>query len=361
VGGLILIKSIQIKNILSHIDTSLEFDPGVNMVIGHSDHGKSVIMWAFNWCFYNRPTGESLRNWDGGIMSVKTAFTEGDTLTLTKDKQGVYTVKNKGQEAKTFHTFGVNPPDEIPSLLNLNQRINIQTQFEPIFLISESPGEVAKFFNEIAGLELINKTITKGKSDLLKTENEHKNIKSQIKDKKTELSLYDGIEELEEKVIKALRIQDKIKMDKSTIEDIQYALTDIEEIQNNIQGLKQKNKIRGKVIKAEKLLKNIEIDSSEIFSIETDIEKIKDIQEQINTSQSKSNILPKVDRALVLYQVIKSKVIKSRKNEINVLTGNKNDIESLFKYNKSIEKVINELNREFKKLMPVTCPLCGRS
>jgi AAA15 family ATPase/GTPase len=83
-----MIKSLEIKNVLSHKDAKLEFCPGVNVIVGPSDHGKSALFHAFNWGAFNRPTGEAHRNWDGGTMLSKISFTEGGSVTLEKDKQG---------------------------------------------------------------------------------------------------------------------------------------------------------------------------------------------------------------------------------------------------------------------------------
>ena len=52
-----MIKSIQIKNIQSHKDTSLEFSPGINAIVGSSNNGKSAVLRALYWARYNRPLG----------------------------------------------------------------------------------------------------------------------------------------------------------------------------------------------------------------------------------------------------------------------------------------------------------------
>lgn len=351
-----MIKSLKIKNILSHVDSELEFSPGVNMIIGPSGHGKSAILHSLNWGMYNRPGGENHRNWDGGDMLSKIELDEGGSITLSKDKQSQYTVELPGKKPKIFKAFGANPPEEIPALLNLHKKINIQTQFEPIFLLSESPGEVAKFFNDVAGLELINQTESKGKLDLKKTKDQHESIKTQVKDKKEELSQYNGIEELEEKVIGAVRLNDKIKLEESLIENLKYAFTDIQEINNILEELKKRNQIKGKIKKAQKLWDKIEIDASEIYSFEEKRDQIIDLQNQTEYLESKTGILPKIDRAINIIQIG-----KNRKNEINILNGYKSDIDSLHDFNQKLIKQNKDTQIQFNGLMSAICPLCGRS
>ncbi len=350
-----MIKSLEIKNVLSHKDSLLEFHPGVNMIIGPSGNGKSAILHSFNWVSENRPTGEKHRNWDGGKMLSKIELNEGGHITLSKDKQSQYTVKIPNKKPKIFKAFGANPPEEVPDFLNLHKRINIQTQFESIFLMSESPGEVAKLFSEVAGLEMIKETEAKGKSDLRVTENQHINIKGQIEDKKEELSVYKGIEKLQKKIKKATKIQDTINLNESLIEDLEYTWTDIEEIQNELKRLKKKNKIKGKVTKAFKLMERLRTVKDDISYFESYSKRIKEIQDRSKEIMGKSDILPSVDRALVLCHVI-----EDRDHEINVLQGNLNDIDSVKQYSKKIKTENKELKKEFNRSMPDECPLCGR-
>ena len=54
-----MINKLKTKNYQSHQDTELNFDPGVNIIIGSSNEGKSVIMRVFEWIINNRPLGAS--------------------------------------------------------------------------------------------------------------------------------------------------------------------------------------------------------------------------------------------------------------------------------------------------------------
>ena len=59
-------KSIKLKNYQGHKDSSLELHPGVNIITGTSDKGKSSIMRSIEWVRTNRPLGtEMIRELDG--------------------------------------------------------------------------------------------------------------------------------------------------------------------------------------------------------------------------------------------------------------------------------------------------------
>ena len=49
-----MIRSINIKNIQSHKDTTLEFSPGINAIVGSSNKRKKAVLRALYWAVYNK-------------------------------------------------------------------------------------------------------------------------------------------------------------------------------------------------------------------------------------------------------------------------------------------------------------------
>lgn len=125
-----MIKSIEIKNYQSHKETKLDFSPGVNVIVGATDSGKSAIIKALRWVITNRPTGDSFRSSWGGDTKVS-VVTDGlglDTFTRAKtDKGNLYKLNDL-----EFKAFGSDVPEEIKMALDMNH-INVQTQFESHF------------------------------------------------------------------------------------------------------------------------------------------------------------------------------------------------------------------------------------
>ena len=86
-----MIQSLKIINFQSHEDSTLDFVPGVNMILGASDSGKSAIIRALKWLVWNRPNGDAYRsNW-GGETSVQ-AFFDGFGVERSKDKENMYRI-----------------------------------------------------------------------------------------------------------------------------------------------------------------------------------------------------------------------------------------------------------------------------
>ena len=77
-----MIQSLALKNFQSHKDTLIKFDPGVNVIVGSTDSGKSAIIRALRWLVWNRPIGDKMRsNWGG-----ETEVIIDDELGRTKDE-----------------------------------------------------------------------------------------------------------------------------------------------------------------------------------------------------------------------------------------------------------------------------------
>lgn len=154
-----MIKSVRISNYQSHADTELEFHPGVNVLVGSSDSGKSAIFRAMSWVMTNRPLGNAFCRWGTKKTQVELTIDSDTTIGRTKSKsENNYLFQGRDLLA------GTEVPEDIQRVLKIDPQINIQQQISAPFLLSSSPGEVAAFFNDIAGLSDIDLSIKNLKS-----------------------------------------------------------------------------------------------------------------------------------------------------------------------------------------------------
>lgn len=148
-----MIESVRLQNFQAHTDTTLEFDKGVNIIVGRSDQGKSSIIRAIRWVVENRPTGIAFRRRNTDMVSV-TLTIDGHTIIRDKsDKINRY--QYLGNEYKALRA---DVPPIISNVLNFGLA-NIQTQHEQYFLLQSSAGDAAKTINRIANLQIIGETI----------------------------------------------------------------------------------------------------------------------------------------------------------------------------------------------------------
>lgn len=174
-----MIKNITVANFQSHKLTSLELHPGVNAIVGSSNSGKTAVLRALYWLRFNRPSGvDFVSHWNqdkngNPVKSTTVAIQLTDSLGIqrrrAKDFNG-YTVHDPRTEApgKELEAVKTDVPEEIESALNMSD-VNIQRQMDAPFLLSASSGEVARFFNRIIRLDLIDRVLSTAESRRRKT------------------------------------------------------------------------------------------------------------------------------------------------------------------------------------------------
>lgn len=157
-----MIRSLSLTNFQSHPSTTIEFGPGINAILGASDKGKSAILRGFEWTRTNRPNGDAhVSDW---AIDSKGKQTDECRSVVVTDKHRIERVRfNKVNGyvldgAPIEATNGMLPPEitEAFGLLDLN----VQKQLDGPFLLSQTGGEVARFFNSLVNLEEIDHCMT---------------------------------------------------------------------------------------------------------------------------------------------------------------------------------------------------------
>jgi len=156
------------RNFQSHVDSTLEFADGFNLILGRSDSGKSSILRAVNWVRTNKPGGAGFIRKGEKFCRV---FILGDSYSLSRERTenstGKYSVGCDGQEFD-YSAMGGNVPPQVTELLNLAD-INVQLQLDGHFLILDSPGQVARVLNSVTKLEELTSAVGILKSQLSTT------------------------------------------------------------------------------------------------------------------------------------------------------------------------------------------------
>lgn len=302
------ISSIQLFNFQSHKESELVLSPGINVITGQSDSGKTSIIRALNWIVWNRPSGDEFVNRKAKSCFAEITLGDGTKIARNKEKDGKinYYVVN-GQQLKAI---GQDVPKEVSDALNLSE-INIQKQFDAPFLISETPGQVAKALNEISHLEdidiatsNINSSIKQGKDgiELLQRQNEMLNF---------QLSSLPDIEKLGQKVADIERLDDKEKSLTRELDRLEDAMIEYEDAQ-------------------------------------------KELTERANLYEAMPSIRSRLEQLSALKQTIKDSELLVNRLGALVLAGRKEYFSV-----KTIQTELQELRAEWKDNKPKECPLCG--
>src|ERR1035437_66734 len=347
-----MIKSVELHNFESHRHSLLELVPGVNIIVGLSDHGKSSILRGVRWVNDNRPSGNDFVSWpevnDGGETKV-IITTDTDTVIRSKGKEELYKV-NKLE----LRAFGLSVPTEVHQVLNMNE-MNIKKQFEPHFLLSETSGAVASHFNKVARLDVIDTATSNINSWIAAIKQTIAGKNKQLEESNAKLKTFDYLSDFERDVT-ALEEDDKTKT------RLQKECDDLTTLLNNIDTINAKIDEKALILKSEPLIDSILADYAERKVVDTKIDKLSLLLNDIDDVQNKLDSYKQlvasekyIDELLKLYK--EKKTIEADKNRLNQLIFNikSTDIRLI-----TSQKNYDTLHTQYEKEFPDFCPLCNK-
>jgi DNA repair exonuclease SbcCD ATPase subunit len=231
-----------IENYQSHEKSVLEFGPGVNVIVGTSNSGKTAILQALNWPLRNRPLGSSfVRNGteDASVLlSVKDVDGKLSSVRRSRSKKDNYYMLNTNGRESSFTSFGTDVPLEISQFLNITD-LNIQEQLQPYFLVLDPPGQVAQYIRSISGLEEIDTVVSYIHQLIRKGTQNLDNIRSGLV---TSLATYEKYEQIDLEAFKVdietckqLKEQyDALKQSRFDLTDCLQSYTDVTDLLSDI-------------------------------------------------------------------------------------------------------------------------------
>ena len=349
-----MIQSLRIQNFQSHLDSYLEFSPGISIITGSSNNGKTSILRSIDWVVNNRPQG----------ISFKSTFSDKkDTckVSLVINNQKIVREKNNSinqyqLNEGIFSTVGGDVPSEVISAINISE-ISIGRQFEKHFLITDSPGEIGRTINKIVKLDDIDTLISNISSKILSTNKEIEFKKQDIDKLNTSLEKFKDYDKIEVLVNQIIENDIKVK--------------DLE------QKVKILNYISDEGVRVEKLILSLENSYDDLeakineleqswLTYNTNIKIIQDLSKLVNTISVLDTKIQDAEAILSgcdALQDIEEKLIKysvglETLNKINNIIKDWNRyFEVMKKVEKTIEKDEVEKNRI---LQEYGCPLCER-
>lgn len=293
---------MEIINFESHANTVIDFHPVVNVIVGSTDSGKSSIMRALDWIFFNRPVGNSYIRNGTKTTAVNVDLDNGQLSRVRENNFNGYVL---GLHDK-YKGFSHNIPEPVSNFINMSN-INYQKQMESPFMLSWTAGQRGSFINETVNLESMDIAVSNIKR---KISEETRSIESN--------SIY--IEQIE-KELEAFE----------DLEEIEKLIEDLENKQNRWDCLNEK------YLELSDIIENIDV-----------------IQENIEYNEESLKAQRSVTEACKVLDKYKS--LKKEAYDLKDL------IRSLYLIDKNIKhwsKEIEQSTKEFNKLMPDVCPLCG--
>jgi exonuclease SbcC len=327
----------------------MDFHPGLNVIVGESYHGKSAIVRALRWLIWNRPVGEAFRSHWGGNTRVVLTDTDGNEVSRIRTSgSNEYRLNGTKLEA-----VGTSVPEEVSQMLNLNE-LNVETQFEPHFLITKSPGEVAKHFNKVAGLDQIDLGLSNVKSWITQIKRDKQKEESNLAAYQAQLQEYDNLDEVEKKMTAVEMTEaevDKTQQNIDNLYSIHESITSIDqEIEERSFLLKQEDKVNG-LLELQDEVEQLEKDLKELHKL---VGGIKTYDREIERKSKLLKVENKVENCLEIYYEVEEYSYQKEqlKNLATALEKIKSDEEKTKSKLLALEKKWHQNTGEI-------CPLCG--
>ncbi|MGO3751336.1 MAG: AAA family ATPase [Peptoniphilaceae bacterium] len=218
---MIFIKKIELKNFQSHKETSIEFDRGLNVILGNSDSGKTAIIRSLKWALYNEPQGDYFIMQGEKDVSVTIYFNTGAILRRYRSpSKNTYYLKKSDGEEFNFDGFGKNIPKEIIDEISIqkinldnsnNSMINIAEQLEGPFLLNEKTSVRASAIGRLVGVNYIDDALRETIRDNKNLLNNLKSLEIRKEKLKENLLEFNFIENEEKKLSEIILLRNQIK------------------------------------------------------------------------------------------------------------------------------------------------------
>jgi chromosome segregation ATPase len=343
-----MLRNLKITNFQSHKLSELEFDPGVNIIVGSSDCGKTAIIRALRWVTWNRPGGDAFRSTWGGSTEVSIELDTGAVIVRRKDKENEYQFNDMLLQA-----FGTDVPANIKENLNINE-INIQQQLDTPFLLDESSGSVAEFFNRIANLDHIDKGVSNISKWIRSIEQDAKYKTEDVKANQLKLEEFKDLDKFEAEV----EVLEDIEKSKIVLAN---SIGSLKTLISNIVSLNEDIEEAGKLLKFENDVNNINDLISQKNKINIEVKqlaaKIYDLKLLTKEIKGKQSLLEMESDVRAIFDLKEQyESLHEEKTDLNILW---NDIIAIMKDQEESEEHLSELQKIFKEEMPDVCPLCG--
>jgi exonuclease SbcC len=346
-----MIKSLTIQSFQSHHDTSLILNPGVNLICGSSDSGKSSIVRALKWLATNRPLGDGFVSW-GSKGETKVGILFGDNESVWHEP-GRY-VLITGKEKQEWSAVGTGVPETVTQALNISE-FSWQGQMDSPFLLSASPGEVARTLNEVADLDKIDSTLVNINRMARDNRSQLTETASRKQQLEIELSQYRGLDgqlkmiaSLKEMERKSDALDEMVENWEHLQIDLSYAQTKLAKVEPIVvcdDKLAVLMSAERKAEGLEALVEKGETLRTEIAHLRTRLEKVKD------TTDAEAEL----DLLLDMTGKLKDYDSQADKMEQQV----KLYYSTVFRL-QGTGKTLEKLEKQWHEQFPEICPLCGK-
>lgn len=262
--GFSCIRRVSMHNFESHKDTSIDFEPGFNAIVGDSDCGKSTIIRAISAVCYNQFDNASIRIGSGECwMEVET---DRGVVRLTKGSCNCYDVfdRRDGQKysmkcvAKTVPSIVQEITGIRPLVIgDITDYPNMMFQMDGHYMLSEVNGEdcnsnmIARIMDGVIGLGGVEELVNEISSDINRNKRQTTSNLNTVVDLKASMNNQDDLDELGRKCDKLEKMLESLD---NLVSELGAASSVLEQIMANEKSSSSVETVDGNKVAAADLL-----------------------------------------------------------------------------------------------------------
>ena len=214
------IKIVKLENFQSHLNTVITIAPNGNLsvITGSSDSGKTALLRALKWVFFNTPSGDDFVRAGATFARVTVEFASGDVVVRWRSTGSINRYIVNGE---TYEGFGGNVPLEASQVSgimpvkigDLELNLNLAEQLQGPFLGSAiSGGARAKVLGKLAGTEEIDYAAKQLGTDLYRRNQDEKRLSVEVAGLDEDIKAFEWLPGAKRKIEKLELLVERIKV-----------------------------------------------------------------------------------------------------------------------------------------------------
>ena len=345
------ITSVTLKNFQAHKDTTVQFDKGLNIIVGESNNGKTSILRGILWAIDNQPLGNDFIMAGENDCSVTINFSDGTYIKRgrTVKNTGYYEIRYIDDNGKyidqTYRGFTNAVPVEVANVhqmpkvnitKDIETHLNVLSQLDGPFLLTESPLVKASAIGRITGTHVIDAAIKESNKTIQGNRKLVKSYSEDLQQKENERKQLPDIKSMEAFTKKYAYIVKYITKLNDSVIKLNADLQQINQYQQQMIQEKEKCERLKKVAALLPIIQTAKDKFNKVIFLHRKLTKYQELslqieQNQISIERGKyfAKLKPLVDKAVA--NILNVSRLNDYVDKVNTL---KNDI-NISKFNKT--------------------------
>lgn len=296
------VESISLRNFQKHRKLKLDLVPGINVITGESNRGKSSIIRAFMRLCSNTPTGATCIRFGKKQADVEAVISTDDgkrTIKYSKSKSGgtSYSV-----DQQHYKRCGRSVPEEVSRTLRIIPEINIQPQYRQFFLLDARSGqERAKQLARGTNIDIIGYVITEARRQVNGFEGQAKAKEAEATEADAELHEYAELEVAEKQLARVNKLLPAVEELSTAVEAVKTAgtaflqfvsyeklfekLPSIHDIESCITILQEKHNVLVRLVDANNILHTLALTNEHTDEAVNEAQRLQNLVDEIRSKQ----------------------------------------------------------------------------